>query len=51
MAVAYFQFHWKFQGGSQIFPAVKHGELAALYCLVFLLIACRGSVKWGIDKA
>ena len=50
MAVAYFQFHWKFQLGSQIFPAVNQGELAALYCFVFLLIACRGGVKWSLDK-
>ena len=50
MAVAYFQFHWKFQLGSQFFPAVNHGELAALYCFVFLFIASRGGVKWGLDK-
>ena len=50
MAVAYFQFHWKFQLGSQVFPAVNQGEMAALYCFIFLLIACRGGVKWGLDK-
>ncbi|MGZ6209629.1 MAG: DoxX family protein, partial [Syntrophales bacterium] len=31
MAVAYFQFHWKFQMGANIFPAINKGELAALY--------------------
>lgn len=51
MAVAYFQFHWKFQMGSQFFPIVNKGELAALYCFVFLLIACKGTGKWGLDKA
>jgi putative oxidoreductase len=50
MAVAYFQFHWKFQLGPQFFPAVNKGELAALYCFVFFLIACRGGVKWSLDK-
>ena len=50
MAVAYFQFHWKFQLGSQVFPAVNQGELAALYCFVFLLIACRGGVQWSLDR-
>ena len=50
MAVAYFQFHWKFQLGSQIFPAVNQGEMAALYCFIFLFIACRGGVKWSLDK-
>lgn len=50
MAVAYFQFHWKFQMGSNFFPTLNHGELAVLYSFVFLLIACRGGVKWCIDK-
>lgn len=50
MAVAYFQFHWKFQLGPQFFPAINHGELAALYCFVFLLIACRGAGIWSLDK-
>jgi putative oxidoreductase len=50
MAVAYFQFHWKFQMGPNFFPAINKGELAALYCFVFLFIACRGGVKWSLDK-
>jgi putative oxidoreductase len=50
MAVAYFQFHWKFQLGPQLFPAINKGELAVLYCFVFLYIACRGGVKWSLDK-
>ena len=49
MAVAYVQFHWKFQLGSKFFPAMNQGELAALYCFVFLFIACRGGVKWSLD--
>jgi putative oxidoreductase len=50
MAVAYIQYHWKFQIGAQLFPAANKGELALLYTFVFLLIACRGGVKWGLDK-
>jgi putative oxidoreductase len=50
MAVAYFQFHWKFQIGPNIFPALNKGELAVLFCFVFLFIACRGGVKWCLDK-
>ena len=50
MAVAYFQFHWKLQMGPNFFPAINKGELAALYCFVFLYIACRGGVKWSLDK-
>jgi putative oxidoreductase len=50
MAVAYVQFHWKFQLGPQFFPIVNKGELAALYSFVFLYIACRGAGKWSLDK-
>ena len=50
MAVAYFQFHWKFQLGPAIFPAINKGEPAVLYCFIFLLIACRGGAKWCLDK-
>ena len=50
MAVAYFQFHWKFQIGPEFFPALNKGELAALYCFVFLFIACRGGIKWSLNK-
>ena len=50
MAVAYFQFHWKLQMGASFFPTINKGELAALYCFVFLYIATRGGVKWRLDK-
>ena len=50
MAVAYFQFHWKFQMGSMFFPALNKGELAVMFCFAFLLIACRGGLKWCVDK-
>ncbi len=50
MAVAYFQYHWKLQLGRQFFPVVNKGELAVLYCFVFLLIATRGGGKWSLDK-
>jgi putative oxidoreductase len=50
MAVAYFIAHWKFQMGPQFFPAINKGELAVLYCFVFLFIACRGGGKWSLDK-
>jgi putative oxidoreductase len=50
MAVAYFQYHWKFQLGPQFFPTVNKGELAALYCFVFLLIATKGGGMWSVDN-
>ena len=44
MAVAYFQFHWKLAfGGWKFLPMVNQGELAVIYCFVFLFIALRGS--------
>jgi putative oxidoreductase len=43
MAVAYFQFHWKLAvAGARFLPIVNGGELAVVYCFVFLLIAVRG---------
>ncbi len=51
MAVAYIQFHWKFQFGSGFFPAINEGELALIYCFLFLYLACRGGGTWAVDKA
>lgn len=51
MAVAYIQFHWKFQLGANFFPAVNGGDAAILYCFVFLYIACRGSGIWSLGKS
>lgn len=50
MAVAYFQFHWKLRFDANFFPAVNKGELAVLYCFVFLLISCSGSGRWSLGK-
>jgi len=50
MAVAYIQFHWKFQWSANFFPAINRGELALIYCFLFLYIACRGAGIWAIDK-
>ena len=49
MAVAYFQAHWKLHLGAAFFPVVNKGELAVLYCFLFLFIATRGAVTWGLD--
>ena len=51
MAVAYTQFHWKLQLGAAFWPAVNKGELAVLYCFLFLFIACRGGGTWCVDRA
>jgi len=46
MAVAYFQAH--FPRG--FWPIMNGGELAALYCFVFLYLAARGSGRWSVDS-
>ena len=50
MAVAYFQVHWKFHFDQNFFPTINKGELAVLYCFVFLYIATRGGVMWCLDS-
>ena len=50
MAVAYFQAHWKLQMDNQFFPIVNQGELAMLYCFLFLYIALKGAGKWSLNK-
>ncbi|RKG82671.1 DoxX family protein [Corallococcus exercitus] len=50
MAVAFFLGHVASHGGNVI-PLVNQGELAALYCFVFLYIATRGSGIWSVDAA
>ena len=51
MAVAYIQFHWKGQLADwQWIPTVNQGELAVIYCFLFLLVACRGPGRLAIDS-
>jgi putative oxidoreductase len=45
MAVAYFMKHAP--GG--FWPILNKGELAVLYCFIFLFIASRGSGSWSVD--
>jgi putative oxidoreductase len=49
MAVAYTQFHWKLAMGSAFFPGVNKGELALLYSVLFLYVACRGAGPISLD--
>lgn len=46
MAVAY----WMVHGMNSFFPMINGGELAALYCFVFLLISSKGPGIWSIDS-
>ena len=45
MAVAYWQFH----APNGLWPIVNHGELAALFCFLFLYMAARGGGDWSLD--
>jgi len=45
MAVAYFMEH----ASDGFWPIVNKGELAVLYCFIFLYIACRGSGNLSVD--
>ncbi len=49
MAVAYTQFHWKLAMDANFIPGVNKGELAVVYCFLFLYIACHGAGKWSVD--
>ena len=45
MAVAYFMAH----APRAFFPLVNQGELAVLYCFVFLFLAIEGGGPWSLD--
>jgi putative oxidoreductase len=47
MAVAYFMVHAR----QALWPIENKGELAVLYCFVFLYIASRGSGAFSLDAA
>jgi len=46
-AVAY----WLVHAPQSFFPLINGGELAALYCFVFLYLACAGAGPWSVDAA
>jgi putative oxidoreductase len=47
MAVAYFKVHFP-QG---FWPVQNQGELAVLYCFVFLYMAARGGGRYSVDAS
>ncbi|MCX2740939.1 DoxX family protein [Pontibacter anaerobius] len=47
MAVAYFVAH----ASQALWPILNKGELAVLYCFLFLYMAARGSGIWSVDAA
>jgi len=47
MAAAY----WMAHGPNALLPIQNGGELAALYCFVFLYMSSKGSGIWSVDAA
>jgi putative oxidoreductase len=45
MAVAYFMVH----APKSVYPLANGGDLAIVFCFVFLYIACAGSGPWSVD--
>ena len=46
MAAAY----WMAHGTKALFPIVNQGEMAVLYCFVFLMISAHGGGIWSVDE-
>jgi putative oxidoreductase len=46
MAVAYWQFHFK---PELFWPVQNQGQVAVLYCFIFLYMAARGGGDWSLD--
>ena len=46
MAFAYFMAH----APHGLYPMLNHGELAVLYCFVFLYLSAAGGGVWSIDR-
>ncbi len=47
MAVAYFRQH----APHGLWPITNGGELAVLYCFIFLVLASAGAGPWSLDRA
>ena len=47
MAVAY----WLAHGTKSLLPIANQGELAVLYCFVFLFVSSQGPGIWSLDAA
>jgi putative oxidoreductase len=47
MAAAY----WMAHGMNAVLPLQNHGELAMIYCFVFLFISANGSGIWSVDAS
>lgn len=48
MAVAYCQVHWQLHWDYRALPVVNKGELALVYCFLFLYVAARGNGRFSL---
>jgi putative oxidoreductase len=51
MAAAYWMAHGIPSGLANPLPIQNQGELAVVYCFVFLFISARGAGLWALDKS
>jgi len=42
--------YWMVHGLNDFFPINNGGELIAIFCFVFLYVACRGAGIWSVDS-
>lgn len=49
MAVAYFLFHMKILGQTDMFPTHNGGDAAILFCFIFLYLAAAGPGSFAIN--
>jgi putative oxidoreductase len=50
MAVAYFLFHMKILGQTDMFPSQNGGDAAILFCFIFLYLAAAGPGAFALNK-
>ena len=49
MAVAYFLFHMKILGQTDLFPTHNGGDAAILFCFIFLYLAAAGPGSFSVN--
>src|ERR1700748_3470175 len=49
MAVAYFLFHMKILGQTDLFPTSNGGDAAILFCFIFLYLAAAGPGRFSVN--
>ena len=49
MAVAYFLFHMKILGQTDLFPSRNGGDAAILFCFLFLYLAAAGPGRFAVN--